>query len=89
MDSTRTIQAASKKLCEKAETHVVMSIDKVTKAIKIFGDEKSVELIVDEGPLMKRVQESLQKARRLNESSEFKMYPKSRFHLFAEIGSAQ
>ena len=57
MDSTRTIQAASKKLCEKAETHVVLSIDKVTKAIKIFGDEKSVELIVDDGPLKKRVQE--------------------------------
>ena len=89
MDSTRSIQAASKKVCEKAETHVVFAIDKVTKAIKIFGDEKSVELIVDDGPLMARVKETLQKARRLNESSEYKMYPKSRFHLFAEIGSPQ
>ena len=70
MDSTRTIQAASKKVCEKAETHVVFAIDKVTKAIKIFGDEKSVELMVDDGPLMARVKETLQKARRLNESSE-------------------
>ena len=56
MDSTRTIQAASKKVCEKAETHVVFAIDKVTKAIKIFGDEKSVELMVDDGPLMARVE---------------------------------
>ena len=44
---------------------------------------------VDDGPLMARVKKTLQKARRLNESSEFKMYPKSRFHLFAEIGSPQ
>ena len=28
---------------------MVLSIDKVTKAIKIFGDEKLVELIVDHG----------------------------------------
>ena len=83
------MQAASKKLCKKAETHVVFSIDKVTKAIKIFGDEKAVELIVDDGPVMQRIQEILQKTRRLMESSEFKMYPKSRFHLFADVGSAQ
>ena len=89
MDSTRIIQAASKKLCEKAETHVVLSIDKVTKAIKIFGDERAVELMGDDGPLMTKIQEILQKTRRLNESSEYKMYPKSRFHLFADIGSAQ
>ena len=54
MDSTRIIQAASKKLCEKAETHVVFSIDKVTKAIKIVADEKAVELMVDNGPVMKK-----------------------------------
>ena len=40
-------------------THVILSIDKVNKAIqifgdekfKIFGDEKSVDLMVDDGPL--------------------------------------
>ena len=73
MDSTRIIQAASKKLCEKAETHVVFFIDKVTKSIKIFGDEKAVELMVDDGPVMKRILEILQKTRRLNESSEYKV----------------
>ena len=89
MDSTRIIEAASKKLCEKAETHVVFAIDKVTKAIKIFGDEKAVELMVEDGPVMKKINDILQQTRRHNESSEFKMYSKSRFHLFADIGSAQ
>ena len=42
MDATRISQGASTKLCDKGETHVTFSIDKVTKAIKIFGDEKSV-----------------------------------------------
>ena len=51
MDATRILQGASSKLCDKNETHVILSIDKVTKAIKIFGDEKSVDLMVDDGPL--------------------------------------
>ena len=45
MDATRILQGASSKLCDKNETHVILSIDKVTKAIKIFGDEKSVDLM--------------------------------------------
>lgn len=89
MDATRISQGASTKLCDKGETHVTFSIDKVTKAIKIFGDEKSVEFMVEDAALMQRVQDVLQKARRFNDSSEYKMYPKSRFHLFADIGSAQ
>ena len=89
MDATGISQGASTKLCDKGETHVTFSIDKVTKAIKIFGDEKSVEFMVEDAALMQRVQDVLQKARRFNDSSEYKMYPKSRFHLFADIGSAQ
>ena len=89
MDATRILQGASSKLCDKNETHVILSIDKVTKAIKIFGDEKSVDLMVDDGPLMQRIQDILQEVRRQNESSKYKMYIKSRFHLFADIGSAQ
>ena len=89
MDSTRVLQAASKKLCEKAETHIVFSIDKVTKSIKIIGDEKSVQLMGDDAPFMTRINEILQKARRQNESSEYKMDQKSRFHIFADIGSAR
>ena len=89
MDSTRVLQTASKKLCEKAETHVVFAIDKVTKSIKIIGDEKSVQLVGDDASFMSRINEVLQKARRQNESSEYKMAQKSRFHIFADIGSAQ
>ena len=89
MDATRLLQGASTKLCDKGETHVILSIDKVTKAIKIFGDEKSVDLMVDDGPLMQRIQDILQDVRRQNESSNYKMYTMSRFHLFADIGSAQ
>ena len=89
MDSTRVLQTVSKKLCEKAETHVVFAIDKVTKSIKIIGDEKSVQLVGDDASFMSRINEVLQKARRRNESSEYKMAQKSRFHIFADIGSAQ
>ena len=89
MDATRLLQGASTKLCDKGETHVILSIDKVTKAIKIFWDEKSVDLMVDDGPLMQRIQDILQDVRRQNESSKYKMYTKSKFHLFADIGSAQ
>ena len=89
MDSTRVLQTASKKLCEKAETHVAFAIDKVTKSIKIIGDEKSVQLVGDDANFMKFVNDVLQKARRQNESSEYKMAQKSRFHIFADIWSAQ
>ena len=83
------LQTASKNLCEKAETHVVFAIDKVTKSIKIIGDEKSVQLVGDDASFMSRINEVLQKARRQNESSEYKMAQKSRFYIFADIGSAQ
>ena len=53
---------------------MILSIDKVTKAIKIFGDEKSVDLMVDDGPLMQRIQDILRDVRRQNESSKYKMY---------------
>ena len=55
MDSTRVLQTASKKLCEKAETHVVFAIDKVTKSIKIIGDEKSVQIVGDDASFMSRI----------------------------------
>ena len=87
MDSTRVLQTASKKLCEKAETHVVFAIDKVTKYIKIIGDEKSVQLVGDDASFMSRINEVLQKVRRQNESSEYKMAQKSRFHIFEDQSS--
>ena len=48
METLRTCEQASKSLADRNETHIFFALDKKTHAVRVVGDEASVEFFTNQ-----------------------------------------
>ena len=91
METLRTCEQASKSLADRNETHIFFALDKKTHAVRVVGDEASVEFFTNQKTdLLDQVKKTLitiQSKQIEGHQGEGKLYTNTRLHLFAKPGS--
>ena len=93
METLRVCERASTSLAEKNETHVIFAIDRKTQAIRVVGDEASVDYFTRQDKnLLAQVKAALTNVQRQQIQGfqgQGKLHSNTRLHLFAEPGSKE
>ena len=93
METQRVCERASASLAEENETHVIFAIDRKTQAIRVVGDEASVDYFTRQDKnLLAQVKAALTNVQRQQIQGfqgQGKLRSNTRLHLFAEPGSKE